>query len=102
VRDFVQTVPIWRVVTKWLVSMASNTISGTSGFGAKAKSFSDRIGRRGRHGRPAAGRWLGQEFAVFSGPAIDLNLDIRRFIRKNAIELIVLPALAGGFYRPNA
>jgi hypothetical protein len=45
---------------------------------------------------------MGQEFALFSGPAIDLNLDIGRFIRKNAIELIVLPASAGGFFRPNA
>jgi hypothetical protein len=35
-------------------------------------------------------------------PTFDLNLDIRRFMRKNASELIVLLALAGGFYRPNA
>jgi hypothetical protein len=48
------------------------------------------------------GAGIGQEFALFSGPAVDLNLDIRRFIRKNAIELIVLPASVGGFYRPNA
>ena len=32
----------------------------------------------------------------------DLNLDIRRSMRKNASELIVLFAWANRFYRPNA
>jgi hypothetical protein len=46
-----------------------------------------------------------QKTAVFGGispPAVDLNLDTRRFLRKNASELIVLSAMADGFYRPNA
>jgi hypothetical protein len=36
--------PIWRVVTKWPMGMASNTIKGTNHRGIAANLGNDRIG----------------------------------------------------------